>query len=62
MCSAAALILPDGELTTIIPSFVAAGTSTLSTPTPARATTLSFLAAFNKVSVTLVSDRTIRAS
>ena len=40
-CSAAETMLEVGALTTITPRAVAAGTSTLSSPTPARATTLS---------------------
>ena len=36
MCSAAAMVLPVGALTTVIPARVAASRSTLSTPTPAR--------------------------
>lgn len=62
VCSAAAPMFPLGLFTTITPSWVAALTSTLSTPTPALATTLSFLAAFRSVSVTLVSERMRRAS
>lgn len=62
VCSAAATMLPLGELTTMIPNFVAASMSTLSTPTPALATTLRFLAAASKAAVTFVSDRMINAS
>ena len=40
-CSAAELVLPNGALTTMIPRSLAAGTSTLSMPTPARATIFS---------------------
>ena len=36
VCSAAAIVLPVGALTTVIPARVAASRSTLSTPTPAR--------------------------
>ena len=39
--SAAETMLDVGALTTMTPAWVAAGTSTLSRPTPARATTLS---------------------
>ena len=39
-CSAAETMLEVGALTTMTPRAVAAGTSTLSRPTPARATTL----------------------
>ena len=38
-CSAALTMLEVGALTTITPALVAASTSTLSRPTPARATT-----------------------
>ena len=44
-CSAAAMVLPSGELTTTIPLRVAAGTSTLSTPTPARPIIFNFVPA-----------------
>ena len=40
MCSAALIVLERGAFTTITPRRVAASTSTLSTPMPARATTL----------------------
>ncbi len=36
VCSAAAIVLPVGALTTVMPARVAASRSTLSTPTPAR--------------------------
>ena len=39
VCSAAVTTLDSGALATTTPRFVAAGTSTLSTPTPARPTT-----------------------
>ena len=45
-----------------MPSFVAASRSTLSTPTPALATTRSFLPAESRDEVTLVSERTMSAS
>ena len=41
MCSTAETTLPVGELSTRTPRAEAAGTSTLSTPTPARPTTVS---------------------
>lgn len=44
MSSAAEMMLEVGALTTITPAAVAAVMSTLSSPTPARATTLSCLA------------------
>ncbi|KAI7138979.1 hypothetical protein KC337_g101 [Hortaea werneckii] len=45
-----------------MPSFVAASKSTLSTPTPALATTRRLLPAVKRSAVTLVSERTMRAS
>src|SRR4029077_19725083 len=62
VCSAAATMLPRGALTTRIPLRVAAGTSMLSTPTPARPTTRSFRPASSTGAVTRVSLRTISAS
>ena len=47
VCSAAAMVLPVGALTTTTPAAVAASRSTLSTPTPARPTTTSRLPASN---------------
>jgi hypothetical protein len=41
VCSAAAIVLPVGALTTVMPARVAASRSTLSTPTPARPMTWS---------------------
>ena len=61
-CSAAAIVLPSGELTTTIPLRVAAGTSTLSTPTPARPMILSKLPASMISLVTWVPERIIKAS
>ena len=40
VCSAAAMVLPVGALTTVMPARVAASRSTLSTPTPARPMTI----------------------
>ena len=51
-CSAAAMVLPSGEFTTRTPRCVAAGTSTLSTPTPARPMILSRQAAAITFAVT----------
>jgi hypothetical protein len=62
VCSAAESTLLAGALTTMMPRFVAAATSTLSTPTPARPTTLRFLAASMTSAVTLVAERMTRAS
>ena len=55
-------MLEVGALTTITPAWVAALTSTLSRPTPARATTLSRLAAASASASTLVAERTRIAS
>jgi hypothetical protein len=55
-------MLEVGALTTITPDWVAAFTSTLSSPTPARATTLSRWAAASASSSTLVAERTRIAS
>src|SRR5699024_570872 len=51
-----------GALTTMTPRAVAAGTSTLSRPTPARPTILRLLAASRTSSSTVVAERTRRAS
>ena len=59
MCSAAAIVLPVGALTTVIPAAVAASRSTLSTPTPARPTTWSRLPAAaitSRVDLDLAAD------
>ena len=55
--SAAVTMLEVGALTTITPALVAAETSTLSRPTPARATTFSFFAAAMASASTLVAER-----
>src|SRR4029077_1546713 len=62
VCSAAATMLPRGALTTRMPLRVAAATSMLSTPTPARPTTRSSRPASRIGAVTFVSLRTTRAS
>ena len=62
VCSAAAIVFPSGEFTTIIPFCVAASTSILSTPTPARPIILRFLPASIIADVTLVWLLTISAS
>jgi hypothetical protein len=49
--------LPNGVFITTMPRRVAAGTSTLSTPIPARPTTLSLVAAASSAGVTLVAER-----
>src|SRR3954454_21075854 len=61
-CSAAETMLEVGALTMRTPRAVAAGTSTLSRPTPARATTLSRSPAAMASASTVVALRTIRAS
>src|SRR4051812_40948953 len=62
VCSAADRMLDCGALTTITPRRVAAPTSTLSTPMPARPTTIRSSAASSTGSVTLVAERMISAS
>ncbi len=56
------MVLPPGVFITTTPRCVAASTSTLSTPTPARPTTRSFGAASMTLRVTLVSERTTIAA
>src|SRR3989442_15136204 len=60
--SAVEMVLPPGVFMTTIPRCVAASTSTLSTPTPARPTTRSLGAASTTFLVTLVSERTTMAA
>ena len=62
VCSAAATMLPSGAFTTYTPRAVAAGTSILSTPTPARPTTWRRFAASRMATVTFVSLRTTSPS
>ena len=59
--SAVAIVLPEGVFITMTPRSVAASTSTLSTPTPARPTTFSRGAAASTSAVILVSERTAMA-
>ena len=61
-CSAVVMALPYGVFITTTPRAVAAGTSTLSTPMPARPTTLRFGAASSSSRVTLVAERTASPS
>ena len=61
-CSAVVTTLPVGVFITTTPRRVAAGISTLSSPMPARPTTLSRVAACKRSSVTLVALRMTRAS
>ena len=62
VCSAAETILEVGALHTMMPASVAASTSTLSTPTPARPMMRSFEAAAMTSRVTCVAERTTSAS
>src|SRR5438270_9180559 len=61
VCSAADRMFDCGALTTITPRRVAATTSTLSTPIPARPTTTRSWAASSTSAVTLVADRMMSA-
>ncbi len=60
--SATLMLLAPGAFITTIPRALAAGTSTLSTPVPARAMTRSFGAAWMSGAVTFVALRTTMAS
>src|ERR1043165_5144748 len=60
--SAVEMVLPLGVFITTIPRWVAASTSTLSTPTPERPTTRNLGAASMTFRVTFVSERTTIAS
>ncbi len=63
VCSAAAIVLPVGALTTITPARVAAARSMRSVPTLATPTTLSRgVAAASSSASTLVCERTTSAS
>ena len=62
VCSAAATALPPGAFTTTMPRAVAASTSMVSTPAPARPITRSRGADSSRAAVTLVSLRTSSAS
>ena len=57
VCSAAVTTLDSGALATTMPAFVAAGTSTLSTPTPARPMTFRRSARAMRSAVSLVAER-----
>ncbi len=61
VCSAAERMLDCGALTTMTPRRVAAATSTLSRPMPARPTTTRSGAASSTAAVTWVAERMIRA-
>ena len=62
MCSAAETTFDSGAFATTIPRLVAASTSTLSTPTPARPMTFKLVARAIRSAVTFVAERTIRPS
>jgi hypothetical protein len=57
VCSAAVTTLDSGALATMMPRLVAAGTSTLSTPTPARPIALSCVARSMTSAVSFVAER-----
>ena len=62
VCSHVEIVLPPGVFITMMPRRVAASTSTLSTPTPARPITRNFFAAAMTLALTLVWLRTMSAS
>ena len=62
VCSAADSTLDWGALTTITPRRVAAATSTLSRPIPARPTTTRSIPASSTEAVTWVAERMINAA
>ena len=62
VCSAAEMMFDCGALTTITPRAVAASTSTLSSPIPARPTTIRSVPAASTSAVTWVAERMISAS
>ncbi len=57
VCSAAVMTLDCGALATMMPRLVAASTSTLSTPTPARPITFSLSPRAIRSAVSLVAER-----
>jgi hypothetical protein len=57
VCSAAVMTLDCGALATTIPRLVAAATSTLSTPTPARPTARSLVARASRAASSVVAER-----
>ena len=61
-CSAVVMEFPKGVFITITPRLEAAGTSTLSTPMPARPITRRRGAAASSLEVTLVAERMARPS
>jgi hypothetical protein len=62
VCSAAETTVASGAFATTIPRRVAASTSTLSTPTPARPITFSRVAFSMSFASSLVAERTTIAS
>ena len=52
-CSAVEIVFPPGVFITMMPRLVAASTSTLSTPTPARPMTFRFVRGFDDLRVRL---------
>ncbi len=62
MCSAAETTVDSGAFATMMPSRVAASTSTLSTPTPARPITRSRSPRSSSSAVSFVAERTTIAS
>ncbi len=62
VCSAAVTTLDCGALATTMPRLVAAGTSTLSTPTPARPIAFRLVACSITSAVTFVAERMTRPS
>ena len=62
VCSAAEMMLDCGAFTTMTPRRVAASTSTLSSPMPARPTTTRSAPAASTSAVTWVAERMMRAS
>ena len=62
MCSAAEMTVDSGAFATTIPRRVAASTSTLSMPTPARPITFRLSARAIRSAVTFVAERTMIAS
>ncbi len=61
VCSAADTMFDSGALATMTPRLVAASTSTLSRPTPARPTTTKSEPASSSASSTCVAERTMSA-
>ena len=62
MCSAAEITVDSGAFATTIPRRVAASTSTLSIPTPARPITFRFVARSISSAVSFVAERITIAS